>query len=92
MNVSASDVTLSTGGNFLATGIAYVSGRYVSIQLKGENSEELNLLGLLMKGTIKPGDPVELSFTVRSTNNPDLVLEEKLLYVCPEKQTQAESM
>ena len=79
MNVSASDVTLSTGGNVLATGVAYVSGRYVSIQLKGENSEELNLLGLLMKGTIKPGDPVELSFTVRSTNNPELVLEEKLL-------------
>ena len=92
MNVSVSDVTLSTGGNVLATGVAYVSGRYVSIQLKGENSEELNLLGLLMNGTIKPGDPVELSFTVRSTNNPDLVLEEKLLYVCPEKQTQAESM
>jgi hypothetical protein len=92
MNVSASDVTLSTGGNFLATGIAYVSGRYVSIQLKGENSEELNLLGLLMKGIIKPGDPVELSFSVRSANNPELVLEEKLLYVCPEKQTQAESV
>lgn len=92
MNVSASDVTLSTDGNALATGIAYVSGSYVSIQLKGENSEELNLVGLLMKGAIKPGDPVELSFTVTSTNNPELVLEEKLLYVCPEKQTQVESL
>lgn len=92
MNVSASDVTLSSGGNVLATGVAYVSGRYVSIQLKGENSEELNLVGLLMKGAIKPGDPVELSFTVTSTNNPELVLEEKLLYVCPENQAQLESV
>jgi hypothetical protein len=92
MNVSVSDITLSFDGNVLDTGVAYVSGRNVSIPLKGENEEEIDLLGLVEKGTLKGGEMLELSFVVTSDNNPSLTLSENLTFVCPEKLVQLVSV
>lgn len=87
MNVEASDVTLSVGGTVLATGVAYVSGRNVSIPLKGENAVEINLLALLSNGTLSGGETLEFTLTVTSVNNPELTLSERLTFVCPEMLT-----
>lgn len=92
MNVNVSDVTLAVNGTVLGTGVAYVSGRNVAIQLKGENSDEINILALLKNGTLKGGETLELSFVVTSANDPSLVLNETLTYVCPEMLVQLVSV
>lgn len=84
MNVSVSDITLAVGDKVLGTGVAYLSGRNVSIPFKGENPEELDLIGLIRNGSVKSGDVLEFSFLVTSLNDPSLTLEEKLTFVCPE--------
>ncbi len=83
--VSVSEVTLTVGDEALGSGSAFVSGRIVGIQLKGENENELNVRGLIESGVLKGGEELVFTFKVSSVLNPALTLDETVRYICPTK-------
>ncbi len=83
MNVNVSEVTLTVNGQELDKGHAFTSGSIVGIQLKGENEDEIDVIGLLEKGILKGGEELVFTFTVTSVNNPSLTLDETVVMICP---------